>query len=446
MRYISLFSGIEAASVAWGPLGWEPVCFAELDEFPSAVLAERFPDVPNVGDVTKVNWKKYRGKCDVVVGGSPCQSFSIAGKREGLKGESGLMFEYIRAIREVRPRWFLWENVPGAFTSERGEAFRQLLSEMDDLRYGLAWRVLDAQFFGVAQRRRRVFLVGRLGERPPVEVLFDGDGLQWDFAQGREKRAELAAAARRSPASAGFKYHQGSGAGSVGAEEEVLPTCTADYHNPAVMECLNGWDVQSKRVYDPEAVAPTLPSGTNEGMNIQPNVLTECAIQGSMIGRADANGTQGSGIETDGASFTLNCTDRHGVLQVCNSNGQDLVGALCARDSKGVGTQHVNEGKVMAYAQNTRDEVRVQGDGTLSGALAANPGMKQTTYICETAHTGSNGLGVGESSVMPALDTSAAVAYDAPISMGSLNTNAAIETDMTGTLMARLYDCPSVCL
>ena len=167
MRYISLFSGIEAASVAWGPLGWEPVCFAELDEFPSAVLAERFPDVPNVGDVTKVNWKKYRGKCDVVVGGSPCQSFSIAGKREGLKGESGLMFEYIRAIREVRPRWFLWENVPGAFTSERGEAFRQLLSEMDDLRYGLAWRVLDAQFFGVAQRRRRVFLVGRLGERPP---------------------------------------------------------------------------------------------------------------------------------------------------------------------------------------------------------------------------------------------------------------------------------------
>ena len=356
------------------------------------------------------------------------------------------MFEYIRAIREVRPRWFLWENVPGAFTSERGEAFRQLLSEMDDLRYGLAWRVLDAQFFGVAQRRRRVFLVGRLGERPPVEVLFDGDGLQWDFAQGREKRAELAAAARRSPASAGFKYHQGSGAGSVGAEEEVLPTCTADYHNPAVMECLNGWDVQSKRVYDPEAVAPTLPSGTNEGMNIQPNVLTECAIQGSMIGRADANGTQGSGIETDGASFTLNCTDRHGVLQVCNSNGQDLVGALCARDSKGVGTQHVNEGKVMAYAQNTRDEVRVQGDGTLSGALAANPGMKQTTYICETAHTGSNGLGVGESSVMPALDTSAAVAYDAPISMGSLNTNAAIETDMASTLMARLYDCPSVCL
>ena len=299
MRYVSLFSGIEAASVAWEPLGWEPVCFAELDEFPSAVLAQRYPDVPNMGDVTKVNWKRLKGKCDVLVGGSPCQSFSVAGKREGLKGESGLMFEYIRAVREVRPRWFLWENVPGALTSERGEAFRQLLSEMDALGYGLAWRVLDAQFFGVAQRRERVFLVGRLGERPPIEVLFDGDGLQWDFAQGREKRAELAAAARRSPADAG--------------------------------ECLNGWDVQSKRVYDPEAVAPTLPSGTNEGVNIQPSVL--------------------------------------------------------------------------AFAQNTRDEVRVQGDGTLSGALAANPGMKQTTYVCETAHTGSNGLGVAKSDVSPTIST-----------------------------------------
>ena len=177
------------------------------------------------------------------------------------------------------------------------------------------------------------------------------------------------------------------------------------------------------------------------------NTRDEVRIQGSMIGRSDSNGPQGSGVETDGASFTLNCTDRHGVLQVLNSNGQDLVGALCARDSKGVGTQYVNEGKVIAFAQNTRDEVRVQGDGTISGALAANPGMKQTTYICETAHTGSNGLGVGESDVMPTLDTSAsaAVAADAPISMGSLNTNAAIETDMTGTLMAR-HDCPSVCL
>lgn len=163
MRYISVFSGIEAASVAWGPLGWEPVAFSEIDPFPSAVLAERFPGVPNLGDITQVDWSEI-GAVDLVVGGSPCQSFSVAGKREGLAGASGLMFEYIRCVRELRPRWFVWENVPGALSSEGGAAFGQLLTEMDDLGYGLAWRVLDAQFFGVAQRRRRVFLVGSLGD------------------------------------------------------------------------------------------------------------------------------------------------------------------------------------------------------------------------------------------------------------------------------------------
>lgn len=154
MRYLSLFSGIEAASVAWEPLGWEPVAFAEVDEFPSAVLAHRFPTVPNLGDVTEIDWKEFYeqyGAVDVLVGGSPCQSFSIAGNREGLAGESGLMFEYIRAVRNlVRassgtcPRYILWENVPGALSSERGNAFGQLLSELDGIGYGLAWRVLDA--------------------------------------------------------------------------------------------------------------------------------------------------------------------------------------------------------------------------------------------------------------------------------------------------------------
>ena len=249
MKYISLFSGIEAATVAWEPLGWEPVCFAEFDEFPSAVLAERYPEVPNVGDVTKANWKKYRNKVDLVVGGSPCQSFSIAGKREGLQGESGLMFEYIRAVREIRPRWFLWENVPGALSSEGGEAFRQLLSEMDKLGYGLAWRVLDAQFFGVAQRRRRVFLVGHLGACPPVEVLIEPESLRGDYPSSREKRQELAAATGRCASSA------------------VVDANLSD------TGCLNPEDQQSKRVFTADSCAPTLSSGTTEGMSIQPSVL-----------------------------------------------------------------------------------------------------------------------------------------------------------------------------
>lgn len=300
MKYVSLFSGIEAATVAWEPLGWEPVCFAEFDEFPSAVLAERYPEVPNVGDVTKMNWKKYRNKVDLVVGGSPCQSFSIAGKREGLQGESGLMYEYIRAVREVRPQWFLWENVPGALSSEGGEAFRQLLSEMDKLGYGLAWRVLDAQFFGVAQRRRRVFLVGHLGACPPVEVLFEPEGMRGDYPSSREKREALAAAARQSPKSAGFKFHQGAGAGNIGFEAEQSPTCTADWHNPAVLVgdagCLNPEDPQNKRIFPPDSCGPTLSSGTREGMNIQPSVLcmaddnAKSAIDEDMCGSLKVGG------------------------------------------------------------------------------------------------------------------------------------------------------------
>ena len=161
MRYISVFSGIEAASAAWEPLGWEPVAFAEIDEFPSAVLRARYPNVPNLGDITKVDWRPYRGAADIVVGGSPCQAFSIAGKRQGLMDARGqLMLEYVRAVAEIEPEWFLWENVPGVLSQDKGRAFGTLLREMDELGYGMAWRILDAQFFGVAQRRRRVFLVG----------------------------------------------------------------------------------------------------------------------------------------------------------------------------------------------------------------------------------------------------------------------------------------------
>lgn len=236
MRYLSLFSGIEAASVAWEPLGWEPVAFCEVDAFPSAVLAHRWPHVPNLGDITKVDWSDFakgKRKPDVVVGGSPCQSFSVAGNREGLAGESGLMFEYIRAVRRIMPRCFVWENVPGAFTSEDGEAFRQLLSEMDALGYGLAWRVLDAQFFGVAQRRERVFLVGCLGDpRRAARVLFEPDGLRWDTPSSRDKRQELAARAGRGPAGeggavAGFCAGNSAKASTIGYAVEQSPTLRA---------------------------------------------------------------------------------------------------------------------------------------------------------------------------------------------------------------------------
>lgn len=354
IKYISLFSGIEAASVAWEPLGWEPLCFCEIEEFPSAVLAHRWPNVPNLGDITKVDWGKViekHGRPDVIVGGSPCQSFSVAGGRESLDGESRLMFEYIRAVDEVRPAWLLWENVPGVLNT-RDNAFVQLLDSLSELRYGLAWRVLDAQFFGVAQRRRRVFLVGRLGAGggPPSAVLFESQSVRGNTQTGREKREELARAAReraREGGSAGFKYHQGSGARTLGYEDENSPTITADYHNPAV---LTPWDVQSKRVYSQDGTAPTLQSGMREGGGIQPIVM--------MTANTSANG---SNVSEDGVAYTLDRT---------NSNA-------------------------VAFVQNTRDEVRLQGgDGSVVGALCADAGAKQQTYVMASAATNAE-IGVG---------------------------------------------------
>ena len=238
MRYVSLFSGIEAASAAWGPLGWEPVSFSEIDPFPSAVLACRFPGVPNLGDITKIDWSKH-GECvsaDLVVGGSPCQSFSIAGTRTGLDGASGLMWEYVRAVRELRPRWVVWENVPGALSSSDGRDFGCLLEALDDLGYGLAWRVLDAQFFGVAQRRRRLFLVGSLGDQRASEVLFESESLRWDHPSSRAKRQALTGPAQG----------DAGGAGGGGG-------------------CLTPWDVQSRRIHDCDHAWPALYAGEGGG-------------------------------------------------------------------------------------------------------------------------------------------------------------------------------------
>lgn len=254
-HYVSTFSGIEAATVAWAPLGWVPVCFSEIDPFPSAVLEERFPSVPNLGDITKIDWSDLSGFVGVVVGGSPCQSFSVAGRREGLEGESGLMWEYVRAVRELRPEWLLWENVPGALSSSHGEDFRCLLESLDALGYGMAWRVLDAQFFGVAQRRERVFLVGRLGDvEGPCEVLFEREGMPWGTPSSREKRGALAAGAGRSPASAGFSYKTGAGAGTIGYAEECGPTIASARVDAAVL-CMG--DAASKESVD-EDVCGTL--------------------------------------------------------------------------------------------------------------------------------------------------------------------------------------------
>ena len=193
IKYISVCSGIEAASVAWHDMGWEPVAFSEIEPFPSEVLKIRFPNTPNWGDMTKFNtWPD--AIVNLLVGGTPCQSFSVAGLRQGLKDPRGnLMLTFLAIAERYKPKWIIWENVPGVLSSNGGKDFGSFLGALGELGYGWAYRVLDAQWFGVAQRRKRVFVVGCLGDqRAAAEVLFESESVSRNPAPSREKRQATA--------------------------------------------------------------------------------------------------------------------------------------------------------------------------------------------------------------------------------------------------------------
>lgn len=467
MKYVSIFSGIEAATVAWHPLGWEPLAFSEIDPFPSTVLQHHYPDIPNLGDITKIDWSPYVGAADIVVGGSPCQSFSVAGKREGLAGASGLMFEYIRAVRELRPRWFVWENVPGAFTSERGEAYRQLLSEMDALGYGLAWRVLDAQFFGVAQRRERVFLVGSLGTMRCAEVLFERESLSWNHQSSRQKRQAL-------------------------IEEAQERVGEADHDS----DCLNPGETQSRRVYPASGVYPTLSTREKSGQN-QESVFTQFGddVAGTLTSRYDSSpcvdrganvvvderdkvflcqtaqtGSNGKLVKQDDVMNTLDRTNSTAVAALdfnptdarLRYANDDVSQTLTARArtggnqvplvqvqplvfnpnagimEKGGGfalsedvtpTLKTDHNPAVAFASNQRDEVR---ELEVAGALAAQPGIKQQTYICRAD---------GQANAMTSVDMAPTLTShakkDPPLiypAEDSIGEDALIQRDMSATL------------
>jgi len=292
MNYLSVCSGVEAASLAWEGLGWNPVAFSEIEKFPSAVLAHHWPDVANMGDMTKYNEWNITNRIDLLVGGTPCQAFSVAGLRQGLADPRGnLTLTFLGMVEKYRPRWVVWENVPGVL-SDRTNAFGQFLSGLGELGYEYAYRVLDAQHFGVPQRRRRVFVVASIGPQHPGKVLFEPESLCGDITPSRE--AGKGAAAYTQSSFGGYREGCGTlraAGGDFGGGSESLIVMGSDQANAEILEdkppCLtvNRGSVpiicgtQNDAFRDAgEDVAPTLRAGHNGGA-VTPAVATPSTVR-----------------------------------------------------------------------------------------------------------------------------------------------------------------------
>lgn len=192
MRYATVCSGVESAGVGFDELGWEIQWQSEVNDHASAVLRHHYPDVENYGDFTRI---QDAPAVDVICAGTPCQAFSVAGLREGLDDVRGnLTLQFLELLGRLRPRWFVWENVPGVLSMEGGWDFGAILGGMGQLGYGVAYRVLDAQFFGVPQRRRRVFVVGHSSGdvRRAAAVLFERESVSGYSPQGGEAGQDIA--------------------------------------------------------------------------------------------------------------------------------------------------------------------------------------------------------------------------------------------------------------
>ena len=292
MRYLSVCSGIEAATVAWHPLGWQPVGFSEIEAFPSAVLAHHYPNVPNLGDMTKYKEWNVQGTVDLLVGGTPCQSFSVAGLRRGLEDPRGnLALTYVGILDRFRPQWCVWENVPGVLSSGGGRDFGSFLGALAELGYGFAYRTLDAQYFGVAQRRRRVFVVGYLGDwRPAAAVLFERESLRGDSPPSREARKEIAGAIASSSFSGGAGGRPEGAA--VGHFQPVAARMVAfgEYVDDGTASAMKARDYKDATdlVTQPIALADTSSRDKNQN---------------------------GAGWKADGTMYTLDTTGLQGVAQ-----------------------------------------------------------------------------------------------------------------------------------
>ncbi|WP_065493994.1 DNA cytosine methyltransferase [Burkholderia sp. CCA53] len=340
LRFGSVCSGIEAASCAWHPLGWKTEFVSEIEPFPSAVLAHHYPTVPNLGDMTK--FKEWPDAAiDLLVGGTPCQSFSVAGLRKGLADPRGnLMLTYLAIAERYAPRWLVWENVPGVLSSNRGRDFGTFLGGLAELGYGFAYRVLDAQFFGIPQRRRRVFVVGHLGDwRRAAAVLFERESLLGHPAPRREPRQGVAPTL-----SARTK-----GGGGLGTD----------------FECDGGLIAHALRGEGFDASE----DGTGRGT---PLIPVPYAIQAGALRENVECGPDGIGVQ-ERIAYTLEArAEVQAIAFDCKASGQNGFGVgeiASTMRSMGHANSHQNGGGHLAVAVNIRGR---EGGGTaeLSGDIA----------------------------------------------------------------------------
>jgi DNA (cytosine-5)-methyltransferase 1 len=358
LRFGSVCSGIEAASVAWEPLGWRASFLSEIDRFPRAVLAHHYPEVPLHGDFTSIEAGQY-DPIDVLVGGTPCQSFSVAGLRGGLAdGRGNLALEYLKLAQRLGPKWLVWENVPGVLSSAGGRDFGSILGGLVELGYGFAYRVLDAQYFGVPQRRRRVFVVGYLGDwRRAAAVLFERDCLSGNPAPRRE-------AGQRAAPTISARTEDGGGLGT-----------DFDLDGGLISHCLNAGGMGR---YDYETETETFIPILEVG-------------KGTLSRGAGPNGV---GIGNDGdPMYALQAGAQHAVAyNITPSQSNKDYNARASNRAQAVTSggnrPSARGGDVIAFTQNQRDEVR---ELSVAGAIAAEPGMKQQTYVATDYDAGAFG-------------------------------------------------------
>ena len=372
LRFLSVCSGMEAASVAWEPLGWKAVGFSEIEPFPCAILAHRFPNTPNHGSLTEHHtWPIEPGTVDLLVGGTPCQSYSVAGKRGGLNDPRGqLMLSFLDLAQRLKARWVVWENVPGVLSSgqPRGSDFATFLQGLVERGYGWAFRVLDAQHFGVPQRRRRVFVVACLGAggwESAAKVLFEPESLCGDTAKGRKKGQGVASDAQ-------------GGAGSGSGLPRTVGTLCADTHPGAYtgQDAYTGRLIPASKPLDESKPIVIDRAAFNQGENAKfdPHI-GPADVMDSLVARGPhAVGVRDAGVPFRKSKRASSATDSESWVEAAEAN------TLNNFDLGDTRTTHAVVQPV-AFTQNQRDEVRLLGDK--AGALSSSGGTHQTNYIAD---------------------------------------------------------------